>query len=351
MMHLTACVERGSGQTVSQTVRCMTQLVSVSALHICEVSFLRQKQPSATHDEKFYAVAENGKMPLERPLERIDRGAHPWLLDRETYEEDLRVVCMRRNVEVWNYREGWKECFGDKRLLKEFMSMRKLRGDLKQAQCASLTEYVAKFRRIYTQVCDMTERGLRTRTREELQYRRCETVTLATQVALDYDRQHNAQVTEVNSDTEDSEDDVEEVILGNNMGPAQQDSAEEEPLNINTTQQASQVPTRENKVMIVLGALNSTSVCASNLFCRPGLDKTVVRSKAVQVEGFDGHCSGIKKVKEVSGTLFFGQWTLPDLILTEWDLGKKDFDVETLVLSLQPCHRLAYTPNPQRQLK
>ncbi|RHY34207.1 hypothetical protein DYB25_014058, partial [Aphanomyces astaci] len=58
-------------------------------------------------------------------------------------------------------------------------------------------EYVAKFRRICTQVCDMTERnkvswfqrGLRTRTREELQYRRCETVTLAIQVALDYDVQ------------------------------------------------------------------------------------------------------------------------------------------------------------------
>ncbi|RLN89293.1 hypothetical protein DYB28_013290 [Aphanomyces astaci] len=61
-------------------------------------------------------------------------------------------------------------------------------------------------------------------------------------------RQHNAQVTEVNSDTEDSEDDVEEVILGNNMGLAQQDSAEEESLNINTTQQA--VPAQENKLMI-----------------------------------------------------------------------------------------------------
>ncbi|RHZ21177.1 hypothetical protein DYB37_012703 [Aphanomyces astaci] len=144
-------------------------------------------------------------------------------------------------------------------------------------------------------------------------------------------RQHNAQVTEVNSDTEDSEDDVEEVILGNNMGLAQQDSAEEESLNINTAQQA--VPAQENKLMIVHGALDSTSVRilidsgASNLLCRPGLAKTVIRSKEVQAEGFDGHCSGIKKVKEVSGTLCFGQWTFPDLILTEWDLGKKDFDV------------------------
>ncbi|RLO01181.1 hypothetical protein DYB28_016134 [Aphanomyces astaci] len=67
-------------------------------------------------------------------------------------------------------------------------------------------------------------------------------------------RQHNAQVTEVNSDTEDSEDDVEEVILGNNMGLAQQDSAEEESLNINTAQQA--VPAQENKLMIVHGTLD-----------------------------------------------------------------------------------------------
>ncbi|ETV83325.1 hypothetical protein H257_04076 [Aphanomyces astaci] len=42
-MHLTACVERGSGQTVS----CMTQLLPASAPPTCE----------------FYAVAENGKIP------------------------------------------------------------------------------------------------------------------------------------------------------------------------------------------------------------------------------------------------------------------------------------------------
>ncbi|ETV66227.1 hypothetical protein H257_17269 [Aphanomyces astaci] len=317
--------------------------------------------------------------------------------------------------------------------------------ELKQAQCASLTEYVAKLRRICTQVCEFAERdkvswfqrGLQTRTCEELQYRRCETVTLAIQVALNYERshnsilngfqdlrhpfnnrlqgnrppnayppsqhqdddmevdnaqvqhrgqrqvdpcyncgrmghrisdcrsqprnnqgrsqaqpqrnnisrhanrpqrpqrntpsrQHNAQVTEVNSDTEDSEDDVEEVILGNNMGLAQQDSAEES-LNINTAQQA--VPAQENKLMIVHGALDNTSVrilidsIASNLLCRPGLAKTVIRSEEVQAEGLDGHCSGIKKVKEISDTLCFGQWTFLDLILTEWDLGKKDFDV------------------------
>ncbi|KAF0747206.1 hypothetical protein AaE_007818 [Aphanomyces astaci] len=131
-------------------------------------------------------------------------------------------------------------------------------------------------------------------------------------------RQQNAQVTEVNSNTEDSEDDVEEVILGNNMDLAQQDSAEEESLNINTAQQASQVPTHENKLMIVHGALDSASVRilidsgASNLLCRPGLAKTVIRSKEVQAEGFD---------------VLWHQESEGNLILTEWDLGKKDFDV------------------------
>ncbi|RLO00387.1 hypothetical protein DYB28_008519, partial [Aphanomyces astaci] len=114
-------------------------------------------------------------------------------------------------------------------------------------------------------------------------------------------RQHNVQVTEVNSDTDDSEDDVEEVILGNNMDLAQQDSGEEESLDINTAQKASKVPARENMLMIIHGALDSTSVRilidsgTSNLLGRPGLAKTVIRSKEVQAEGFDGHCSGIKK--------------------------------------------------------
>ncbi|RHY68456.1 hypothetical protein DYB30_012807 [Aphanomyces astaci] len=93
--------------------------------------------------------------------QRIDGGAHPvpncpklkgisqeqvrqWLLDRDTYEEDLRAVCMRRNLEVWKYREGWKECFEDKRLLKQFMIMRKLRGDPKELDEAVLETELRK---------------------------------------------------------------------------------------------------------------------------------------------------------------------------------------------------------------
>ncbi|ETV78689.1 hypothetical protein H257_07543 [Aphanomyces astaci] len=185
--------------------------------------------------------------------------------------------------------------------------------ELKQAHCASLTEYVAKFRRICTQVChrisDCRSPPRSNQGRSQAQPQRNNISRHANRPQRPQrntpSRQHNAQLTEVHSDTEDSDDDVEEVILGNNMDLAQQDSGEEESLNISTTQQASKVPARENKLMIVHGALDSPSVRilidslgASKLLCRPGLAKTVIRSKEVRAEGFDGHCSGTKKVKE-----------------------------------------------------
>jgi hypothetical protein len=70
---------------------------------------------------------------------------------------------------------------------------------LRQVNCRDLMEYIAKYRRICTQITDMTERdkvswfnrGLRVRTREEVQYRRCETVTEAIQTALEFERAHS----------------------------------------------------------------------------------------------------------------------------------------------------------------
>ncbi|KAF0706182.1 hypothetical protein As57867_006777, partial [Aphanomyces stellatus] len=174
-------------------------------------------------------------------------------------------------------------------------------------------------------------------------------------------RQYNAQVNEVGSESDDSEDDVEEMILGNNMNLAEHSEDDfvfhrtaiglidapadwvtavtplvvvnADSMEINAAQNAVKAAAPENKLMIVQGAIDGKSVrilidCgASNLLCRPGLAKKVIRSKEVQAEGFDGHCSGIKKVKEAAGTLCFGQWTFSDLIFTEWDLGKKDFDI------------------------
>ncbi|ETW02548.1 serine/threonine protein kinase, variant 1 [Aphanomyces invadans] len=58
-LHLTACVERVSRNTVS----CMTQFVPATSPPQCDVSFLREKQPSAVHNDKFYAVAGHGKIP------------------------------------------------------------------------------------------------------------------------------------------------------------------------------------------------------------------------------------------------------------------------------------------------
>ncbi|RLO04262.1 hypothetical protein DYB28_012577 [Aphanomyces astaci] len=85
-----------------------------------------QDRPRQGRSDDAHRGTSNG--PRERPLERIDGGAHPvpscpklkgirqeqvrqWLLDRETYEEDLRAVCMRRDLEVRNYKIQANLCF------------------------------------------------------------------------------------------------------------------------------------------------------------------------------------------------------------------------------------------------
>jgi hypothetical protein len=70
--------------------------------------------------------------------------------------------------------------------------------ELKQSQCKNLEVYVAKFRHIICQVRDMSEidqitwfvHGLVTRTREEVAYRRCATLSKAISVALEFERAH-----------------------------------------------------------------------------------------------------------------------------------------------------------------
>ncbi|TMW66815.1 hypothetical protein Poli38472_014127 [Pythium oligandrum] len=72
---------------------------------------------------------------------------------------------------------------------------------LQQRDCRDLADYIAKHRQLMVQVRDMSEidkviyfqRGLKQRTREEVQYRRCETLSDAITVALDYDRAHQWQ--------------------------------------------------------------------------------------------------------------------------------------------------------------
>ncbi|RHY32706.1 hypothetical protein DYB32_002320 [Aphanomyces invadans] len=48
---------------VRNTVSCMTQFVPATSPPQCDISFLREKQPSAVHNDKFYAVAGYGKIP------------------------------------------------------------------------------------------------------------------------------------------------------------------------------------------------------------------------------------------------------------------------------------------------
>jgi hypothetical protein len=69
---------------------------------------------------------------------------------------------------------------------------------LKQKNCEHLVDYIGKFRHLCSQVTDMTAtdkmthfiRGLRLKTREEVSYHRCQDMTDAIQIALEYERSH-----------------------------------------------------------------------------------------------------------------------------------------------------------------
>jgi len=69
---------------------------------------------------------------------------------------------------------------------------------LQQKKCKDITQYIEQFRRVCTDIQDMSEldkvtfftRGLKLKTREEVKYRQCKTLTAATKVALEYERAH-----------------------------------------------------------------------------------------------------------------------------------------------------------------
>ncbi|KAF0683152.1 hypothetical protein As57867_024696, partial [Aphanomyces stellatus] len=69
---------------------------------------------------------------------------------------------------------------------------------LSQKSCVSLEEYISRYREVMVQVRDMSEldkvmwfnRGLRSKTKIEVNYRRCTTVSQAMAVALEFERTH-----------------------------------------------------------------------------------------------------------------------------------------------------------------
>ncbi|CAK4432643.1 unnamed protein product, partial [Aphanomyces euteiches] len=69
---------------------------------------------------------------------------------------------------------------------------------LQQKGCKDLFDYIEKFRRICTDVRDMSERdkvtffirGLRLKKREEVKYRQCQTLSTAIKAALEFERSH-----------------------------------------------------------------------------------------------------------------------------------------------------------------
>ncbi|RHZ34653.1 hypothetical protein DYB26_012246, partial [Aphanomyces astaci] len=58
-----------------------------------------------------------------------------------------------------------------------------------------------------------------------------------------------------------------------------------------------------------------------------GLDKHVIRSKAVRISGYDGLMSPLTETRELKETVQIGTFTFHDTQLTEWDLKDKAFDV------------------------
>ena len=72
---------------------------------------------------------------------------------------------------------------------------------LKQKSCPNLEVYISRFREAIMQVTEMSEldkityftRGLVSPTREEVQYRRCATVSQAMKIALEYDRSYRVR--------------------------------------------------------------------------------------------------------------------------------------------------------------
>ena len=79
--------------------------------------------------------------------------------------------------------------------------------DTRERDCKALPEYVGKFRHVVTQVQDMSKldrimyflRRLIGRTREEVQYLRCTTLSDAITVALDFERSHPPRYSRGNS--------------------------------------------------------------------------------------------------------------------------------------------------------
>ena len=85
--------------------------------------------------------------------------------------------------------------------------LREEMNDMRERDYKDLPDYVGKFRHVVTQVQVMSEldrimyilRGLSRRTREEVQYRRCTTLSDAITVALDFERSHPPRYSRGNS--------------------------------------------------------------------------------------------------------------------------------------------------------
>lgn len=128
--------------------------------------------------------ASNAKRVLAIMASNLRSGAAAWYITKKDYIATIEDLFNELKIEFVP---------GD---LQE--RLRDMLIELKQRDCKDLSEYIFRHRQIMSQVIEMSEldkimyfmRGLVSKTKEEVQYRRCSTLATAMSVALEYERSH-----------------------------------------------------------------------------------------------------------------------------------------------------------------
>ncbi|OWZ04564.1 Retroelement pol Polyprotein [Phytophthora megakarya] len=257
---------------------------------------------------------------------------------------------------------------------------------LKQKNCPNLEEYISRFREAIMQVTEMSEldkityftRGLVSPTREEVQYRRCTTVSQAMKIALEYDRSHHIRGKNYHNEPEPMEIDsgstrnrrqsssssvskrcryckkpghvIEQCYkLKNKEKHARRNQHEQSSANFSvgstavttapaddevTVVEVEEISTstlspvhRENELIRKQGTCEGQPVVImfdSGATCnvvRPGLVDNMSASGVSQVTRFDGTSTRARSVKKGIANIGFGRYRFHKLQVMEWPLG------------------------------
>ncbi|OWY97705.1 Retroelement pol Polyprotein [Phytophthora megakarya] len=256
--------------------------------------------------------------------------------------------------------------------------------DLKERNCKDLPDYISKFRHLITKVKEMSEldkimyflRGLPSRIREENQYRRSATLTDAITVPLDYDRSHSHRGSDGAHDrpryrsydhkrSKRNDDGPVPMEIDNVRVPSKEEcmrrnlcfrcgssahrarNCPEQPeqkqmAKHDVVQQGSR-PTSSVTTSVKVNAVKSDR--KSNLFIKkgrvigkdvriwldtgastnmikPGLASTVLLSRRLQAQRFDGTLTPPTDVKHVEAPVSMDGYFFPTMEFVEWKLSE-----------------------------